>query len=121
MTMNNLSTMYNRVYYVHSSNPEVTMNLIAIRPIIGDHLIEWGDTSWGTRLQFKRIDIDKDKNDQYPKEIRIITKDGQEITLTLLNLENYNAHVREWVVGQISFNSDEELQQYYLKTNFLAY
>lgn len=121
MIINPIKTMFNRVYYVHSPDPDLTLNLIAIRPRLMDHRIEWEDTSWGTRFEIADIDMDKGETDEYPREIKIRTKEGQKIILSLLNLENYNRHVKEWVVGQKNFNSDEELQQYYLKTDFLSY
>jgi|ERR1700722_438586 len=110
--------IYEQVYYVETTNPDRPLNLIAIRPKIIDKSIEWEDTSWGTRFEAKTIEINKGKNDIYPRVIVIYLKDGEKITLTKLILDIYNKSVKHWVAGKISFHSNEELQEYYLNTVF---
>lgn len=112
------SQAFEQVYYAQTSNADHPLNLIAIRPKITGTVIEWEDTSWGTRFEAQAIKVEKGENDIFPNKIIVTLKDGETITLTKLVLENYNKNVRHWVAGKISFQSDEELQKYYLKTIF---
>jgi hypothetical protein len=43
------------------------------------------------------------------------------IALTLLTLKVYNEKIRHQVAGKLQFNTDEEVQSYYLKTGFGSY
>ena len=109
---------YEQVYYAETTNRDRPLNLIAIRPKIeGDH-IEWEDTSWGTRFEVMSIQFKQEKTDLFPQQIIISLKNGEAITLQKLTLSIYDEKVKHWVMGKIAFNSDEELQNYYLTTAF---
>lgn len=58
------------------------------------------------------------KKTPLPQEIKITTEDGKVVTLTYMTLDIYNEHVQNRSVGKPSFHNDEEVQSYYLSTNF---
>ncbi len=110
--------MIEAVYHVLSSDKEETVNLIAIRPTYNNDLIVWEDTGRGTiyslkePLQFPANEI--------PDQIIFKAKNGNTYTLTKMTVERYNQYVREHAAGMLSFTTDEELQSYYLNTNFYS-
>ncbi|CRX37547.1 hypothetical protein [Estrella lausannensis] len=111
---------YEDVYYVESLKKDSYINPIAIRPTIVGERIEWADTSRGTYRKFKQIQV-MPENQLSPERINILAKDDEEITLTRMTLDVYNRFLKHRVAGQPSFNSDEELKQHYLTTNFDLY
>ncbi len=119
------TTQYEMVYYVYSDNR--LFNPIAIRPQIAGKTITWGDTSRGTYLEIKEIELIPEAEklpvaeENPPREIVIITPDGSRIKLVKLTKDVYEQYVRERVAGKPEFESDDAVQQYYLKTNFDVY
>lgn len=119
--MINPDITYNQVYYVES--PYIR-NLVAIRPHIKDDLIEWEDTDRGSHASIEKIRFTpspKEHPEAIPEKIEIITNEGEPITLRKLTLPLYDKEVREYVAGKPKFESEEELQKYYLDTNFQDY
>lgn len=109
--------IFQQVYYVESKRPR---NPVGIRPYIEKDLIEWENTSSGSYVRFSKISITPQES-KLPDEIKVITVDGEKITFRKLTLELYNQRVKEFVAGSPDFASDEDLQNYYLETNFQAY
>ena len=110
----------NYVYYVE--NPNRIMNPIAIRPHIRPDSAWWEDTSsHGTSVKVAKIDLEVKEPSKPPAKITIDTKDNQHITLTALTLDIFNTKVRDNVAGRPSFESDEKLIDYYMRTNFEVY
>jgi hypothetical protein len=102
------------VYHVEAMGSDNFYNPVAIRPTIKNGVIEWEDTSRGEHKKIAKIDVSNDS-------IRIKTVEGEEILLTLLTLKRFIDKVEPLVEGTVSFNSDKELQDYYLNTNFSSY
>ena len=111
---------YPHVYYVESSG-NLTLNPIAIRPrIIGKEII-WEDTARGMALPFTEIEILPNPSTKEPKKIEIITPDSDKVVFLLLTVNLFNQKARQRVAGNLQFKSDQDLQNYYLRTNFYAY
>lgn len=113
MTFNN---QYNHVYYVEKQKGERSFSPVAIQPVVSGKRIEWQDTSRGICLEITNINFEEDE-----EKIDIVTTDGEAITLVMLTLELYNEKVKRHVTGSPEFHSTEELQNYYLRTNFDLY
>lgn len=122
-------TYFRGVYYLESQNPY--MNPIAIVPeITPPDYVAWNDTSNGRILRFKKILLDGVElkgnlekfvvGDKLPKIIEFVAKDGQIYKLVKLTLPLFNEKLIHRVAGGegLKFKSDEELQEYYLKTDF---
>jgi len=108
------------VYFVQSSNKEIPLNPIAIRPTIYEKRIEWEDTGRGTARQFSKLDLTPGKSST-PEKITIQTTRNETITLSRLTLDIYNRILKKYVAGSPEFSSDEAIKQHYLKTNFDVY
>lgn len=106
---------YNHVYYVEGTGKR-SFNLIAIEPRVIEKRIEWQDTSRGVCLNV--INVTSEENEE---KISILTREGEIVILTLLTLHLYNEKVKRYVAGSPEFCSTEEIQQYYLTTNFDLY
>lgn len=115
---------YEHVYYVEANQ---YTNPIAIRPKIRNKRIEWEDTStWGTSFRIVSIrTVPPESLDPShptpPQSIEITTEEGFVIVLKELTVPIYNEKLKEWVAGSPEFKNDEELQHYYLTTDFGAY
>lgn len=109
---------YEAVYYVNSPDVSLEVNPIGIRPHIGKDKVWWDDTNptRGRSFRVKKVDIKGADNP--PKKIELITDEGKKVTLLYLTLEVYNQNVRDKVVGNINFNTNEEVQKFYLTTDF---
>lgn len=119
--MINPDITYNRVYYVESSE---LRNPIAIRPHLINEYMEWEDTSRGSHAKIKKIrftPFSKKDPKSIPDKIEIVTMEGEIVTLHKLTLNLYNDKVKEFVAGKPDFKTDDELQNYYLNTNFQIY
>lgn len=103
---------FNHVYYVESDS--IPLNPIAIDPTIIKMTIAWDDTSKGKTIEFTEIKYDEENP---PKKIEIIVGE-KHLSLISLSLEIYNQFVRHRVAGEIEFNSDQAVQDYYQKTSF---
>lgn len=115
------SRKFEEVYYVEPG-PGAVMNPIAIRPEIQDDLIMWYDTSRGKSLMVSQIRIEPENvGDSTPEKIVIKTKDGFQVILKKLDLDTYNTCVKNRTIGQKSFQSSQEIHDYYLNTNFELY
>lgn len=110
--------VYPYVYMVESSRPR---NLVAISPRIRNERLEWEDTGRGTSVSIKEILFSMKltkENLEIPQQIEVLTEEGEEITLTYLTIELYDEKVKDFVAGQPDFINTEDLQVYYLTTNF---
>lgn len=119
--MINPDVTYNQVYYVESPN---VRNPVAIRPHIKDDIIEWEDTGRGDYAAINKIRFTpspKEHPETIPEKIEVITPQGEPITLHRLTLQLYNDEVRDYVAGKPKFSTEDELQKYYLTTNFQTY
>lgn len=117
------------VYYVSSaeiSEPS-SFNRIAIRPTIDHKRISWEDTERGSFFIFETINLNRDDIQEYqdkkipPKRIKFKTNKGKEIELELLTSEVFDRSIKNNVAGSLSFQSNEELQNYYLNQQFSSY
>lgn len=109
---------YEAVYYVHTEEKSVPLNPIGIKPRIQNGKAWWDDTTPGRGRSFRITNVEMNQAETPPKKIEITTDDGKKVTLTYLTLDVYNKNVREKVVGKLNFNSDQEVQAYYLTTDF---
>jgi hypothetical protein len=114
-------TKIRAVYYVDSERG----NPVAISPTISKEAILWGDTSRGLRFLFTEINLSpKDIVAEKPPEIIEFTlSNGHKIRLLYLTRKIFDEKVKNRVAGGnlMKFSSDDELQKYYLETNFLLY
>ncbi len=114
-------TRYEAVYYVDAGS-DSDFNLVAIRPEIHSDHMEWEDTSRGGFASIQEIEMEpKGVTSTPPQKITIKTEEGDKIIFRQLNLNIYNEKVRDWVYNQPKFNSDAELKNFYLKTDFHKY
>lgn len=112
----------NAAYYAQGYGLDV--NPIAIRPSFIDKDGQWEDTTdRKVHFRFSKIiglPLSKENRlewDQCPKQISILIQNGTDkktITLTLMSLQVYNTNVRIQVAGQLRFNTDQEVQSFYL-------
>jgi hypothetical protein len=108
---------YNQVYYVESE--DTLVNLIAICPEVYDSRIQWQDTSKGKVVALRKITLDEqDPYTDLPNIIHVESIDGRKYTLIKLTIDIYNDKVMEQVVGQPTFKSTEEVQKFYLSSDF---
>lgn len=105
-----------KVYYIETNTTNRDFAPIAIAPHIIQNRIEWSDTSRGDFVFFKNIALSPSED-----KIEITTEEGDKVILKLLTLPIYNEKIRRWAAHQPIFNSDNELQDYYLTTNFELY
>ena len=111
------------VYYAKGVNCSV--NPIAIRPSFKGDEAQWNDTTERMHhLGFSKIlglparESARIEIDKCPQRIDILVKnenDKQIITLTLMTLDVYNKNVKALVAGQPTFQTDQELQAFYLQ------
>ena len=120
--MTPINSKYEDVYFVYvDPKSKIKLNSIAIRPEIHpkEGFIEWEDTSRGGYASIKSIKIKKPKgSSSSPQKILIKTKEGDKIFFVQLNLKIYNERVREEVYNQPKYDSDAEVKNYYLTTDF---
>lgn len=115
---------FNSVYYLESQNPN--MNPIAIRPeLTPSNYAAWEDTSNGRIIRFSKIllndqEIQEEAIGLSPERIEIIDLNGQSYKLVKLTVAIFNEKLKDHVAGGASLNfaTDQELQDYYLKTDF---
>lgn len=123
---------YNGVYYAESMTKNRDVNPVAICPLIKGKSIRWGDTSHGTAKKIAEIQLfgengemqavgAKAKDDKIPSKIVVKTSDDEMVVLTKMTLDVYNRFVRHRVAGSPDFKSDDEVQAYFMNTNFDVY
>lgn len=105
-----LSGNTNHAYYVEAPKDYPT-NPVAIRPKVQGDIILWEDTSRGKTLRVQEIK-------ESPNRIDITTKDGLTYSLILLTKDLYDKKVKDRVMLPPSFKTDQEVQEFYLKTDF---
>jgi hypothetical protein len=115
MAPKDLIVRYDCVYYV-DAGPSEPMNPVAIRPQFYDKHALWEDTSRGTVFYLDTVKTEL--TEEAPKAIEMISREGKRVTLRYLTLALYNEKVKAWVCGSPSFNSTEELQNFYLTESF---
>lgn len=121
----NQDTKYNGVYYVTSSREN--LNPVAIRPTVRGNTIQWEDTSRGITLTFTQINSPSNPastaqaSQLLPEKIVLKTPGNDSVTLEKMSLVVYNRFVKDRVAGNPEFGSDQELENYYLTTNFDLY
>jgi hypothetical protein len=109
---------YNSVYYVESSGDKI-LNPVAIRPEIFKDRIQWLDTNRGTIIKLGKIDnLDLINGQSSPELIEITSAREDHYRLIKLTLDIYNNQVTSRVANPPSFGSDEEVQNFYLNTDF---
>ncbi len=114
-------TRYEDVYFVDAGS-DSEYNSVAIRPEIHNDYMKWEDTSRGGSASIQEIEMEpKGATSTPPQKITIKTEEGEKIIFWQLNLKIYNEKVRDWVYNQPKFNSDAELKNFYLKTDFHKY
>lgn len=122
---------YEGVYYAESMTRGHNLNPVAICPKINGKKIEWGDTSHGTARKIAEIRLfdkqgttvsDNRANPKVssPEKIVLKTEDNELVQLTKMTLDVYNRFVRHRVAGNPEFHSDDEVQSYFMNTNFEA-
>lgn len=116
------------VYYVESDNQDV--NPIAIRPEITPQWVAWEDTGNGRSFSYEHIKIDdeplelKSENPESPPsevpEVIEFSSPKGHFKLRKLTKEFFDNHLKNRVAagGSLNFNSDQDVQEYYLKTDF---
>ncbi|CRX37545.1 hypothetical protein [Estrella lausannensis] len=124
---------YEEVYYAETLTRGYTVNPLAIRPTLFQNTISWGDTSRGTSKKIEKIvfvpessnpllSTGSDTSDrEVPEAIHILTLEGEQLSLIRLTLQVYNENVRDRVAGKPVFQSDKEVRDHFLKTNFDLY
>lgn len=117
---------YLDVYYVETTNEEMPVNPIAIRPSIDGKKILWEDTSRGTSRTFTHIkkissQSGSEGTNAAPDKIVFSTPKGETITLTKMTLKLYNEFLKTRVAECPDFDSDEAVKKHYLRTNFELY
>ena len=110
------------VYYVES--PDRRLGHIAIRPKFREQDVEWDDTSTGMSMCLDPTSHHWEQlksqapNSRLEKIALVYNKQKKQITLRYLTLELYNEKLKSNVASSPSFSSTEELQKYYLSTDF---
>jgi len=102
------------VYYVDTPSK---VGHVAIRPTFQEKIARWEDTS-GNRTV--RLSQPMKELPALPSRIELVFE-KQITTLEYLTLELYNEKLKSKVVGSPTFSSTEEVQRYYLETNFIRY
>lgn len=108
------------VYYVES--PNVPMGRLAIRPSFLQKQATWDDTASGMIVHLDASsphwkEVSEKKPNALLEKIDLIFRKHQ-VTLRFLTLELYNEKLKSKVAGHPAFSSTEELQKYYLNTDF---
>jgi len=116
----------NAVYYAEAYG--CVINPIAIRPNFKENQCTWEDTSdrVHTTTLKKILGITQSEStpiewQQCPTRVDMWLqgeKPTKKISFTLLTLQIYNDKVRDLVAGNLKFKSDDEVQSYFLTTNF---
>lgn len=118
------------VYFAESLTRGYSVNPLAIKPTLYRDSISWGDTARGTSKKIAKIAFVPESStpsgteaspSKIPEAIHIQTPEGELLSLTRLTLEVYNENVRERVAGRPEFQSDKEVHDHFIKTNFEAY
>ena len=115
------------VYYLESRNQN--MNPIAIRPeVTSPNYMAWWDTSNGRIIRASKILLDGNEinlqnppvNLDPPEKIELISESGEKFELVRLTNQIFNEKLRDIVAGgkYLHFETDQELQDYYLTTDF---
>lgn len=113
------SKIFEGVYYVTSDNTPV--NRIAIRPRINGKWITWATTGRDKNIEISDIFISPNPDESeriIPSIIEIRTAEGSRWRLEKITKEIFDKHIRDYVAGNPDFKDDQELQQYYLTTDF---
>jgi len=110
------------VYYVDS--PDMAVGHIAIRPTFTEKQATWDDTSNGMVVHLDNSSsLWKQLKNRTPNSlldrIDIVFQKNKTITLQYLTLDVFNKKLKSQVVGSPTFSNTEELQHYYLTTDFL--
>lgn len=122
MEINN-PTHFNGVYYLESQNPN--MNPLAIRPeVTPPDYAAWNDTANGRIMHCSKVLIDdvefQDGQLQgiIPNRIEVFDNKGNVFRLVKLTTQLFNEKLKDQVAGgdNLNFSSDQELQNYFLKT-----
>ncbi|CRX37548.1 hypothetical protein [Estrella lausannensis] len=132
MNIPNNPMAYNGVYYAESMTKDKSVNPVAICPLVKGRSIQWGDTSQGTAKKIAEIQLfgdngesqavgAKNNDNTLPSKIVVTTSDDEMVVLTKMTLDVYNRFVRHRVAGSPDFKSDDEVQAYFMNTNFDAY
>lgn len=120
------------VYYIASDNG-LSLEPLAIRPTIDwkRKRISWENTDQGQFFIFERINITENDYHRYeeekvePPKIQFTVEKGlnkgKKIELALLNLDIFNGQLKSLVSDVQDFQSEQELKNYYLNTNFSGY
>lgn len=105
----------NHVYYVET--PGHT-NPVAIKPEIKSSKITWMDTSRGKVVPLGSIDNIENLQKGVFDLIEVTSERGEHYTLRKLTLKLYNEKVKPRVMLPPAFDSDEDVQNFYLKSDF---
>jgi len=116
----------NGVYYVESSSSEHPYNPLAIRPKFikargqqEERRCEWEDTGRGGYLFYQKVvpsSLESENPQLLPREFTLIAKDGALVKFVLLTTDLFKQKVNAY--GNLEFNNDKDLQDYYLKKEF---
>lgn len=109
------------VYYVETADKK--RGEIAIRPSFQGKNVTWDDTSNGRVVHLDAesphwTQLNKQSQNSLVEKISVVFKDHTSATLQYLTLDLYNEKLKSRVVGSPDFSSTEELQNYYLQTDF---
>ena len=120
----NHAVHFDGVYYLESQNPN--MNPLAIRPeVTPPDYAAWDDTANGRIMHCAKVLINgvelKESAGQpevAPDRIEVIDNKGMIFKLVKLTTQLFNERLRDHVAGgpELQFSSDQELQDYFLKT-----
>jgi hypothetical protein len=114
---------YSAVYYVLESE-QGGINPLAIRPQIKNQgkVIEWEDTGHGFWSKLTTSPSTRDEMISYcPTEIIVPISDTHQLKLVYLTKEIFDKHISKNAAMQPKFETTQELQNYYLNTNFYGY
>lgn len=108
------------VYYVESLNPDRRYHPLVIRPKIHKEKkrCEWSN---GEYIDFEEFVSDMNLEEikkKPPHKFTLIDSTGDQITFVLMTVKLFNEKMSEEFPDSPIFSSDEELQKYYLYTNF---
>ena len=120
---------FNDAYYIEcpeEAAPFIRHSIaqVAIRPSIhvGEHSARWGTNSWrGEYIFWDTYALSP--NDQAVPEVLTFMKDKYCLKLHRLTRDLFEKKVRPFVAGgpSLTFNSDEELRQFFLRGKFERY
>jgi hypothetical protein len=106
----------NAVYFVENAE-EFDLPSIAIRPTPFNGGLKCDGNPRGFKM-WGKFDVDGNDGANNPRKIIVHSEYGGDIILVKLTNDIYEKHLREYVIGQPKFNTDGELQDFYLKNDF---